>query len=328
MKKQILWAICALGMLFSITSCERDGIYSPEKRISKIYRDEGDGLKLYQTWFWEGKRLQSIVCPFNGGNNISEFRYNKHKQLDTILMKACKFFSDRSDTVTKGCMVFYYDNNGKHLDSFDIFVGKTFSTKTAHYEFAYQSGKLSGYQLERYYSYKNYENQIDESVLQLFFPELFGLELNPRSIRAENDKGIDFVERYSASFTYHDENIVKCVLTRLVSPKQKETYDYTFTNFKNPFLSMYQGGNPESVSTHNRNLVKSYHLSAVDIEDPDFPIEYVDCDYRYDILDGYPTQRIEEQKLYWGNLENYFEGDIPDVDTTYTTRIFRYEYLQ
>lgn len=55
MKKHIFLAFCAVTMLLLATSCEREGVYSPKKRISKIYVDDGSGRKLDQTWTWKGR---------------------------------------------------------------------------------------------------------------------------------------------------------------------------------------------------------------------------------------------------------------------------------
>lgn len=84
MKKSVL-LLASLVFLVAFSSCkqeEKEGQYTPEKKISRIYRDYGDGKTLREVWHWNENILQSIDHYSSGVVSwIEEFTYNDDNQI-------------------------------------------------------------------------------------------------------------------------------------------------------------------------------------------------------------------------------------------------------
>ena len=64
---------------------ELGGVYNPEKKISRIYEDDGDGKKLREVWRWNNDVLQSIDYYSSGELDYTdEFSYNDNGQVERV----------------------------------------------------------------------------------------------------------------------------------------------------------------------------------------------------------------------------------------------------
>lgn len=68
---------------------ELGGVYNPEKKISRISEDDGDGKMLREVWRWNNDVLQSIdYYSYNGYLNeldyTEEFSYNDNGQVERV----------------------------------------------------------------------------------------------------------------------------------------------------------------------------------------------------------------------------------------------------
>jgi hypothetical protein len=87
----------ASSVMFSFTSCKKDGVYKPKEKISQIFSQQSyysgvpeidqlfptEGKILEETWTWDGKLLSSIDY---GGGYVAYFEYEK-KRLDKITFR-------------------------------------------------------------------------------------------------------------------------------------------------------------------------------------------------------------------------------------------------
>ena len=84
MKKSVL-LLAALMFLVAFSSCkqeEKEGQYTPEKKISRIYSDYGGGKTLREVWHWNENILQSIDHYSSGRISWEEeFTYNDDNQI-------------------------------------------------------------------------------------------------------------------------------------------------------------------------------------------------------------------------------------------------------
>jgi hypothetical protein len=100
--KTLSFAFAAL-FLFASCSKEEEGVYSPKKKISKVYYEWEDAPKeLIETWTWNGDLLTKIEY----GNDVLLFKY-KNDRIDYI--------TDEGNT---GGMYFIYD--GSEIDKIII----------------------------------------------------------------------------------------------------------------------------------------------------------------------------------------------------------------
>ena len=88
MKKSIL-LLASLMFLATFTSCfkDKDGEYKPKEKISRIFKDygDGDGKELREVWNWDKKLLKSIDHYSDGSLNwTEEFTYNKKDQVERV----------------------------------------------------------------------------------------------------------------------------------------------------------------------------------------------------------------------------------------------------
>lgn len=88
MKKYIL-LLASLMFLATFTSCfkDKDGEYKPKEKISRIYKDygQGDGKELEEIWTWDEKQLQKIDHYWRNHIDWSEeFIYNKKGQIERV----------------------------------------------------------------------------------------------------------------------------------------------------------------------------------------------------------------------------------------------------
>ena len=143
MKKYMFFCGC-IALLACFAACDKpeDGVYSPSKKIHKIYEvNENGETELSQVWNWDGDMLTSID-NYYGLADIAltdYFTYDENSRLTRI-----ENGSSHSE--------FYY--NGKNLGTVLVYQG---GEQVARYEFEYKGRKISVIKME-----------IDGDLLDLF----------------------------------------------------------------------------------------------------------------------------------------------------------------
>lgn len=114
MKKTVLF-LTSLMFLATFTSCfkDKDGEYKPKEKISRIYKDygDGDGKELKEVWNWDKKKLERIDHYSSGSLSWSEeFTYNKKGQIERIDCYEGSEYAEYKYDGRKLSKITYYDN--------------------------------------------------------------------------------------------------------------------------------------------------------------------------------------------------------------------------
>jgi hypothetical protein len=112
MKKYFVLASALVVVALINTSCDKEGVYNPKEKISKVYVDNGDeaGKELYQTWTWDDKLLSKIDNSMMETKDVLE--YNKNNQLVKV--------TSYEESVETGYTTLTYDKS--NLTSMDIYT--------------------------------------------------------------------------------------------------------------------------------------------------------------------------------------------------------------
>ena len=87
-----------LVFMLSFTSCQKDGVYTPKKKISEIYYKYSSGNKtLEERWHWNGNLLEKVQYFWGGENGTVFYKYEKKRLIEiTDGTESYKFIYDRS----------------------------------------------------------------------------------------------------------------------------------------------------------------------------------------------------------------------------------------
>ena len=300
-----------LGLCLLTAGCQKEGIYKPGKKISKIFTTYESGEKrLYQTWNWDGNLLKSI--SFFDGSSEMRFQYNG-KQLSAIYeLGGSNFY-----------YLFHYDKKGKRLDSLDIYKDVSYENvkvrHVAHYDFSYnEEGLISGYK-EDVYAFGVWKegNDVLRLVLQCAIPGLpdpVAQKLAKPRTQSKGDEEI--CDRISVSFTYQGENVTECHI--LTDDRIEDNYTFTYTDYLNPSYKLFQSTSFSSSGLYSKNLVKTCHYENIWYSDPTLSL-YEDMEYQYEIEDNYPVKTTCNGTIHYYVAPEYTEP---------FTHVNYYEYYQ
>lgn len=307
-KNVFLWMFLAVICVIAV-SCERDGVYQPKKKISKIYYDYVTGKDLYCTWVWDGNKLKTIIDP--RGTEL-QFYYNGN-QIDSV----CQVIPDYP--AGRNYYKFTYDKNKRHLVALDHYKYGMNGTMKSHYEFIYsKDGHVSEMNIE-YHSVSPYvkSSELDDDLLVL----LTALPQIPQPIFFQLFSDVkqtkDLLDTRHLTFEYEGDNVVKCISTY---GQYVETYDFAYSHVKNPFYNLLNQSPewPFPYVTSNQYMLNSLtSLSTFSAEEGVY-IEAGTTDFEYDVEDEYPT-RMTYHSRRWQVSPSY-------PDTSHTTYTYYFEY--
>ena len=125
--KKTLTILAIACVAFVFTGCQKDGVYNPSKKISKIYYTSTSGNKsLDQIWTWNEKLLDKIDFYYDGTVSHSyNFTYDGNR------------LTRMNDYKLNEYVEYKYDGN--HLSETNVFSG---GNLRYIYKFSYKSGKL------------------------------------------------------------------------------------------------------------------------------------------------------------------------------------------
>lgn len=224
MKKIITFSACALlvvGFMLSISSCTKDGVYTPKKQISAIYYQSSGGSKtLSEKWIWDGKLLDKI--QYYGGQGITStaiYKYDK-KRLTEI--------STGSETIK-----FTYD--GSKLSKVQIWYNSTLDMDIV---VTHTKNKITKLDFTEYGSeYKSANNVIFHS-LRGILPEST-CENIPKVVEKFVQEGAKASSTWSMTYTYDGNNIKE---EKYIYDAYEYIYTYKYDKEKNPFFNLLYGG--------------------------------------------------------------------------------------
>ena len=283
-----------------MVSCNKEGQYSPKKKISKIsysemekdefwdghswITDEEELLPAYvgQVWNWNGKQLESIDYYDYDGTFVAtdNFSYNG-KQLSTI-----SWSTGRYD--------FIYEK-GK-LSSIEYYYG---DTKSAVYDITRDGKKISKITYTVINSVRGAEvHPLPSCVLGLNIP-------TPKSKHSDASADPKGSTTYEYSFEWNGDNVSDMVYT---SPLYSARYSYTYDNKLNPFYGLWNEDAVEGefdAETGFSILMFKNNIAHCTVTDED---ESFDLEYTYTYQGSYPTtatvtyteldEDIDDEEMY------------------------------
>lgn len=278
MNKLKLFAIL-LGVLLvaSFTSCtkDKDGVYSPKKKIQRVYESTVDVNKfLTQVWNWKDNRLASVdYYSVNGGLSYTEnFSYEGNR-----LVRVDDYNNSEYTT---------YEYDGNKLKSASYFFKSSVEVSTAY---SYENKKLSK-MTETIFDAKSSKGE--RHLLNSFLP--FSTEVTEvmnkyaeKAIANNMEKEILVI---NWQFTWTGDNI-----TKIVGSAESEVITITLqydekTNPLKGYLGLYSLD--LQVSYQDGNILYSKNnATRIMWTETDGDNEVVTFIYQYD-KDDYPTMRI------------------------------------
>ena len=278
-------------LLASATSCKKDdGVYSPSKKIQKVYHSSTIMDKtLYQVWNWDDKLLASI----------DYYSYNS----DTVVWTE-RFTYDgnrlsRVDNIQE-CTVYEYD--GKHLKSANHYYHDDLDITTV---FEYKDGKLDKATVTYLHGYKKSEaSHLGSSVLP-FPSELTAIidKCNAK-LAIGNEQKSEYVLTYQ--FSWDGDNVVKIVATY---DGGTSSVALQYDNKNNPlkgFMDLWSWELDEL--EEGDNYVSKNNVTNMTFTYSDGDTEVSTFIYQYD-SNNYPTMRTTQypDAQYQYQYTTYYE---------------------
>ena len=269
--------IAVLAMMcccvFAFTSCQKDGMYKPKKRIAEISLQENGGdTKVVEKWTWSKGLLSQI--NYVDDEYIATFEYDG-KQISKVV------------TSTGESLTFVYD--GKYIQSATIADGEDV---VAEYTYKHNDDHLiSGIDAEV---------STDFNVKTTRLAQLANRFITPAIAEQQNSIMTKAKGKYKVSqtFTYDGKNIVSSHTE--YSTGGKYDTEYTYTEYNNPFYHYFEFSaenmslNALSGSTTTNNIIST----QTDIVEVTYPK-----------VDGkFPTQAtyVYTTKQHVGNFDNNY----------------------
>ncbi len=285
-------ALTACMVAFAFTSCQKDGMYKPKKKISKIYtsKDGGDRI-LQETWNWDGKVLTSITL--NDDDVTINFNYDK-KQLSSL---------------TYGDEKIIYTYDGKLIEKITFMDG---NEEIASYTFKHDGKFISGVDVVIDNNYMK-SSRLLEVAFRGIEPAIAQAQVAQFEACKAEAKGL---YKYSDVYEYDHKNLV--TLKRHDNNNNDFTYTFTYSDNLNPFYHLLAPeGLGDDVTGYglSKNAVQSYHY-----EDTYISSRVIDMEITFPKLDGkYPVEETRTEKT------THTVGNLTNIYTNITTYYYEYE---
>lgn len=270
-------------VLASMTSCTKEGVYTPKKKIQRVYYSSTYTDKyLRQTWDWDDNLLEAINhYSSNGSLSWTEnFSYDGKR-----LIRVDDYLNSEYTT---------YDYDGKNLKSANYYY-KNALEATATYN--YSNGKLDKIVLTEYDGAKS----IGERNLQLSylpFTNEFAEVITKISAKVAEYNSSKSIYVVNLQFTWSGDNVSKIVAT---SEGRIETVTLQYDSKNNPFKSFLNLYTIELDDVEDGELFMSKNNITSMIFSIDGENDVVNFTYQYDGND-YPIMKIEK----WADSDSQY----------------------
>ena len=223
------------AILLICVGCDKetaDGIYQPDKQISKIYTEMAVlGMSMEtqsETWFWNDNRLEKIVDNTWGGSTVNFYydgdRLSKITNRNTVLSisyKENKFDKIQAsyDNYPIGTFTFKH-NNGKITEVTYVEPGSA------------KGGKASNSSM----------NRMLEFLLPAHTSKILSKEIEYLTQNASPKAGKSEFQ-VVLKFSWNGDNVKKITIVESEDgEKDKEVSTYGYDKNKNPFTNFFGGG--------------------------------------------------------------------------------------
>jgi hypothetical protein len=284
MRKYLLFATITLILsMICLTSCKKDGVYNPKKKISKIFYQYSGGTKqLNETWTWDKNKLSKIDY---GSGYYERFEYDKN-QISKII--------DSDGDYQK----FTYD--GSKINKIEFYYGNTLYEA---YKFEHNGNKISKITIEEYdyddyeYASKSIKNS-KRNILRFILPEQFCEKIEKSLSQKKNRKAM---ETYTTTLklTWKGNNVEEIVYEDMYDNElYAETSKYTYDKKKNPFDGLLS----EIEDSFSKNNVTK--MTTTDTDN-----NYWEYEYSYSYDGNFPKEvtQIYRSGSYTNTSMTYYE---------------------
>ncbi|MDR1346448.1 MAG: hypothetical protein LBK03_07075 [Bacteroidales bacterium] len=244
--KKTLFLLAAIAIACSFSACEKEGVYHPKKKISKIYL-QGDGAKqLYEKWTWEGKNLIKISDATD--QYYRKFTYEKDR-IKKILWNDASYIS------------FSYD--GKFIKRVDYYDEDGALEET--YNFTHTKSKITSVTVE-YNDGKKSSRPDLASTLRLFLPlpEQAVEQMTKRQERPASSAKGGFATTYE--YVWDGDNIKTVTLSQVGNEYYySEEYTFQYDKNRNPFYYCFdpeEAGPTFATSKNNVILTEAVYSAS------------------------------------------------------------------
>ena len=228
--------IAAIGLF--LVSCNKEGQYSPKKKIDRIYysevrtheeNDENTGTtthtdstyRLKEDWEWDGDKLKSIRYY----NSLGDLSTVENYIYDGKRLSSIKW----SDDVY--CSFHY--NHGK-IDSINYYYGPNLMES---YAITHSGGKISQISLIEGYGSKGMSSPYAMNAFRFLIPnanmESFTQMLSCMRSKMETKGEATFI----IQFEWSGRNIQK--MTYIHDSSNSETFEFEYDNKRNPYYGLF-----------------------------------------------------------------------------------------
>lgn len=309
MKKTFLFlAFVCVAMLFS--SCNKEGVFNPKKKISKIYKYSSYSINgntttfdksLSEVWTWNKNNTLAKIEKYDGNNIVGTETYTYDKKRIVRV----------DGTETSPYYLIYrieFKYSGKELSEVAFYEGNDLTTTL---KFTHQNGKVT--KMESVFE----SNDIDKSMraLRHLVPEQFYMNLekthekNPSKYNAKDEN--DHTVTWEA--TWDKDNINKIVITEKYGAFEIEvtTMEYKYDSNNNPYYGFLSGdiGEQSGANYFSKNnitqMTTQYQQSNNEISDNS--TETVNYTYTYTgkfpLTCSYTTTYLEANQTFTTEYE-------------------------
>ncbi len=257
----LLITVLTLIIFFCFTSCRKDGVYNPKKKIHKIYTQKDNEKKtLIETWTWNEKKLSRI----DYANYYSLFEYDG-KQIAKITSSNGSYTN------------FIYD--GSKINKMEYYENDKLSI---HYIFEHDGNKVSKIVVEEYAEnidskYSNLKSFEDSRIKALRFvlPEQSCSTISNYSLQKKNRKA-NSIDTTTISLTWYGKNVVKMIFEKISDGKvYTSTSTYNHDNKKNPLYDFLSYNLDDPVFGYSKNNITRDFIKDSDNQSWEYTYSYL-----------------------------------------------------
>lgn len=243
---------------FASTSCHKDGVFNPKKKISRVFTQYNGGSKtLAATYVWNKNKLEKIDY---GDGDIAYYTYDGKKV----------------SKITYGAQVMNFTYDGAKLSKVEVsYEGQLYYS----YAVTHDGNKITKLVVTEYDSDKNDVKSIVRTGLCLrgILPATTCDNLVEKQIQAK-ESGRKGTYTYTLEFKYDGWNIIE---ERWV--EDNSVYAYTYDKGNNPFFGLFGGDGDYVGYLESKNNIEKVSNT--------YDGDYSEFSYQYSYDGKWPTER-------------------------------------
>jgi len=297
MKRVLCTTLTLLLASTVFVACQKDGIFNPKQKISKVYQAYYGNPRLTEKWTWDDNLLNCIAY-FRDDTTVQQKSYYFYEKKQLVKI---------DNTYDLSYILITYDKSFyKQIESYD-----KFDRKLRSYAFTYDKKKITKMEVTIYKNPSKAVMSAEEGdIMSVFIPKAILDETNklmsvPSLLKsAENDLIVYTMQ-------YDGDNISEWKIANQVGGKTKEiVFQYnSYDENKNPYYTSYPNMNenePASPAFFKNNPLK---ITCTEYFDNAKISSYTyDYTYKYD-AQKYPIEAIKNltQDSYFISDTLYYE---------------------